>query len=96
MSIEQYIRSLFLDENSLKEYLKTIVSSRTVLNVPIPQCFYTQDFVKWYKSFTDEIESICKNHSYIDKRKNDIMKQRKVQFAYWYECKRLLGVIEYG
>lgn len=89
MTIEQYIKSLFSNDYALKEYLKT-VKERTVLNVPVPQCFYIHDFIKWYDRFQNEIETICKNKDYIDKRKNDIMKQRKVQFVYWNECIRIL------
>lgn len=96
MTIEQYIKSLYSNEYALKSYLKTIIENHTVLNVPVPQCFYIQDFVNYYERFKEEIENICKDHDYTDKRKNDIMKQRKVQFAYLYECKRILEVIENG
>jgi len=94
MTIEQYIKSLYSNEYALKNYLRTIVESHTVLNVPVPQCFYIQDFVNYYERFKEEIETICKEYDYTDKRKNDIMKQRKVQFVYWCECQRLLEVLE--
>jgi len=88
-TIAEYIHSFYENEQALNEFLLTIVSNRTVLNVPIPQCFYQQEFVSFYEHFQNEIETMCKSLNYTDKRKNDIMKQKKTQFVYWNICKQL-------
>lgn len=88
-TLSDYIYSLYDDKEELSDFLKTIVSERTVLNVPIHGCFYQQEFTLFYEHFQNEIESLCKTFNYTDKRKNDIVKQRKTQFAYWNICKQL-------
>jgi len=87
---KHFISNQYSDIERLKEYLETIVNQRTVLNCPVPSCFYQQEFVRFYDNYKDDIVTVCKNNNYTDKRKNDIMKQKKVQFAYWYLCKELL------
>jgi len=92
--LDSFISNLYNTNEQLIEYLTTISKEYTVLNVPILGCFYQQEFAMFYDKFVNEIEEICKTYEYVDKRKNDIMKQRKAQFAYWHKCKQLLATME--
>lgn len=84
----------FTDVEQLHRFVSSATSVYNVHNISMYGLFYIQEYAHYYDKNIDLIKNICEKYNYEDKRKNDIMKQRKVQFAVYHTYLEILEEIE--